>query len=101
VLSVLALAAVLTGCGGGNSGAAGVPTQTGEADAGVHGVRAPSTRTGGTLRLVTGEIDSLDPQRSYTPAVWNLMRLYARTLVTYSAKPGHTDELVPDLATDL
>jgi peptide/nickel transport system substrate-binding protein len=29
------------------------------------------------------------------------MRLYARTLVTYSSRPGHTDELVPDLATDL
>ena len=28
------------------------------------------------------------------------MRLYTRTLVTYSSKPGHTDELVPDLATD-
>jgi peptide/nickel transport system substrate-binding protein len=100
VLSVLALAAVLTGCGG-NSGAAGVPTQTGQPDGGVHGVRAPSGARGGTLRLVAGEIDSLDPQRSYAPGVWNLMRLYARTLVTYSAQPGHTDELVPDLATDL
>ena len=29
------------------------------------------------------------------------MRLYTRTLVTYSTEPGHTDELVPDLATDL
>ena len=29
------------------------------------------------------------------------MRLYTRTLVTYSSEPGHTDELVPDLATDL
>ena len=29
------------------------------------------------------------------------MRLYTRTLVTYSPEPGHTDELVPDLATDL
>jgi peptide/nickel transport system substrate-binding protein len=51
--------------------------------------------------VVSAEIDSLDPQRSYLPGVWNLMRLYTRTLVTYSAKPGHTDELVPDLATDL
>jgi peptide/nickel transport system substrate-binding protein len=95
------MATVLTGCGGGNSGAAGVPTQTGEPDSGVHGVRAPSAASGGTLRLVAGEVDSLDPQRSYAPGVWNLMRLYARTLVTYSAQPGHTDELVPDLATDL
>jgi peptide/nickel transport system substrate-binding protein len=29
------------------------------------------------------------------------MRLYTRTLVTYSTEPGSTGELVPDLATDL
>ena len=74
---------------------------SGSADQGVAGIRAASDRTGGTLRLVSAEIDSLDPQRSYLPGVWNLMRLYTRTLVTYSSKPGHTDELVPDLATDL
>jgi peptide/nickel transport system substrate-binding protein len=101
VLVLVALLAVLAGCGSGNSGAAGVPTQSGEADSGVGGVRAPSTTAGGTLRLVSGPIDSLDPQRSYVPGVWNLMRLYARTLVTYSTEPGSTDELVPDLATDL
>jgi peptide/nickel transport system substrate-binding protein len=97
---VLALVALLAGCGSGNSGAAGVPTQAGEPDSGVDGVRAPSDATGGTLRLVAGDIDSLDPQRSYSPGVWNLMRLYTRTLVTYSSEPGRTDELVPDLATD-
>nr|WP_166756340.1 ABC transporter substrate-binding protein [Modestobacter marinus] len=96
-----ALLAVLTGCGSDNSGVAGVPTVAAEAGSGVEGVRAPSAETGGTLRLVTGEIDSLDPQRSYMPSVWNLMRLYTRTLVTYSAEPGSTDELVADLATDL
>jgi peptide/nickel transport system substrate-binding protein len=101
LLLPVVLAALLAGCGSGNSGAAGVPTQAGKADAGVHGVRSPSDARGGTLRLVTGEIDSLDPQRSYVPGVWNLMRLYARTLVTYSAEPGRTDTLVPDLATDL
>jgi peptide/nickel transport system substrate-binding protein len=98
---LLVLLALVTACGSGNSGAAGVPTQAGEPDAGVTGVRAPSSEVGGTLRLVSGPVDSLDPQRSYVPGVWNLMRLYARTLVTYSAEPGHTDELVPDLATDL
>jgi peptide/nickel transport system substrate-binding protein len=67
----------------------------------VTGVRAPSARTGETLRVVSAEIDSLDPQRSYLPGVWNLMRLYTRTLVTYSSEPGRTDELRPDLATDL
>ncbi len=101
VLSLLLVLGLLGGGGSGNSGVAGVPTLTGEAGAGVDGVRAPSDATGGTLRLVTGEVDSLDPQRSYVPGVWNLMRLYVRTLVTYSSQPGRTDELVPDLATDL
>jgi peptide/nickel transport system substrate-binding protein len=101
VLSLVAALALLTGCGSGNSGAAGVPTQAGEANGGVDSVRAPSDATGGTLRLVAGEVDSLDPQRSYVPGVWNLMRLYVRTLVTYSTEPGSTGALVPDLATDL
>jgi peptide/nickel transport system substrate-binding protein len=105
---ILAVAAVVVlivvfavSCGGGTGGRADVPVVEGTADAGVTGVRAPSDRTGGTLRVVSAEIDSLDPQRSYLPGMWNLMRLYTRTLVTYSAEPGHTDELVPDLATDL
>jgi len=101
LLLPVVLTALLAGCDTGNSGAAGVPTQAGTADSGIDGVRAPSDEAGGTLRLVTGEIDSLDPQRSYVPGVWNLMRLYTRTLVTYSTAPGHTGELVPDLATDL
>lgn len=102
VAAVVVLVVVLAvSCGGGAGGRADVPVVEGSADAGVTGVRAPSTRTGGTLRAVSAEIDSLDPQRSYLPGVWNLMRLYTRTLVTYSSDPGHTDELVPDLATDL
>ena len=105
---ILAVAAVVVlvvvfavSCGGGADGQADVPVVEGSADAGVTGIRAPSERTGGTLRVVSAEIDSLDPQRSYLPGVWNLMRLYTRTLVTYSSRPGHTDELVPDLATDV
>jgi peptide/nickel transport system substrate-binding protein len=98
VLLVLVLAA---SCLGGAGGRTGVPVVEGEPDAGIEGVRAPSEETGGTLRVVAQTPDSLDPQRSYLPGMWNLMRLYVRTLVTYSSEPGHTDELVPDLATDL
>lgn len=98
---VALVVAVAVSCGGGAGGRADVPVVGGTADAGMSGVRAPSTRTGGTLRVVSAEIDSLDPQRSYLPGVWNLMRLYTRTLVTYSSRPGRTGELVPDLATDL
>ena len=105
---ILAAAAVVVlvvffavSCGGGADGKVDVPIVEGKADAGVDGIRAASHATGGTRRVVSSEIDSLDPQRSYLPGVWNLMRLYARTLVTYSSKPGKTGELVPDLATDL
>jgi peptide/nickel transport system substrate-binding protein len=98
---VVLIAVFAVSCGGGAGGRADVPVVEGSADAGVTGVRAPSDRTGGTLRVVSAEIDSLDPQRSYLPGMWNLMRLYTRTLVTYSTEPGRTDELVPDLATDL
>jgi peptide/nickel transport system substrate-binding protein len=98
---VLLVVVIAVSCGSGSGGRADVPVVEGAPDAGVTGVRAPSTEAGDTLRVVSGEIDSLDPQRSYLPGVWNLMRLYARTLVTYSSEPGRTDELVPDLATDL
>lgn len=98
VVLVLVLA---VSCLGGSGGRADVPVLAAGPDAGVGGVRSPSEESGGTLRVVAPEIDSLDPQRSYLPGVWNLMRLYARTLVTYSAEAGHTGELVPDLATDL
>ena len=87
--------------GGGAGGQTDVPVLADGANAGVTGVRSPSDRTGGTLRVAAPDIDSLDPQRSYTPGVWNLMRLYTRTLVTYSSDPEKTDQLVPDLATDL
>ena len=98
VALLVVLAVVL---GGGSGGRADVPVLADGPDAGVVGVRSPSDRTGGTLRVVASDIDSLDPQRSYLPGVWNLMRLYARTLVTYTSEPGETDQLVPDLATDL
>jgi peptide/nickel transport system substrate-binding protein len=101
VVVVVLVVVVAVSCLGGSGGRADVPVAEGQPDAALTGVRAPSEKTGGTLRVVSAEIDSLDPQRSYLPGVWNLMRLYTRTLVTYSTEPGATGELVPDLATDL
>ena len=98
---VLLVVGVAVSCANAGEDRATLPVFGGGLDTGVTGVRAPSDATGGTLRVVTGEVDSLDPQRSYLPGVWNLMRLYTRTLVSYSSEPGRTDELVPDLATDL
>lgn len=103
VLAVLAVLAVLLGgCTDADPEprAAAVPSGA-ETDLGVRGVRSPSTAAGGTLRVVAGTPDSLDPARSYFPWVWNIMRLYTRTLVTYAAAAGPAGaELVPDLATD-
>ena len=101
VAVVLLVVGVAVSCANAGEDRATLPVFGGGPDTGVSGVRAPSDATGGTLRVVTGEVDSLDPQRSYLPGVWNLMRLYTRTLVSYSSEPGRTDELVPDLATDL
>jgi peptide/nickel transport system substrate-binding protein len=101
-VAVVVLVAVLAvSCLGGSDGRADVPVMSDGVNAGVHGVRAPSDAEGGTLRVVAAEVDSLDPQRSYLPGVWDLMRLDTRTLVTNSTKPGSTGDLVPDLATDL
>ncbi len=99
VASVLLLSACSTGD---PSIEAAADTAEAIQDAAVEGRRAPSTTAGGTLRAVAPAVDSLDPARSYLPWVWNLMRLYTRTLVTYdSAAGGAGAELVPDLATGL
>ncbi|MGY2001913.1 ABC transporter substrate-binding protein [Blastococcus sp. SYSU DS1024] len=98
---ILLVAVLAVSCLGGAGGRADVPVLADGPDAGIEGVRSPSDERGGTLRVVAPAVDSLDPQRSYLPGVWNLMRLYARTLVTFASAPGETGELVPDLATDL
>ena len=101
MLLAAVLCAALASCQRGGTAAADPATVRGF-DAGSSTVRAPSTQRGGTLRLVIGAVDSLDPARSYSPGVWNVMRLYTRQLVTYAAAPGTAGTgLVPDLATSL
>ncbi|GAA4934494.1 ABC transporter substrate-binding protein [Streptomyces coeruleoprunus] len=69
-------------------------------DAAVGKVVNASDKKGGTLRLLSrSDADSWDPARSYYGWVWNMQRLYARTLLAYDAKPGRQGlNLVPDLA---
>jgi len=99
VLAALALAAGLAaGCRPGET--AVDPSAVRGLDTGSTGVRQPSAQRGGTLRLVSGAVDSLDPARSYSPGVWNVMRLYTRQLVAYAPKPGaEGTRVVADLAT--
>ncbi|HEX6870914.1 MAG TPA: ABC transporter substrate-binding protein [Micromonosporaceae bacterium] len=83
-LAVVGLAAV-TGCD--LAGASNAP---------------PQPKKGGTLYInLQGGLDILDPQRTYSAAEMNVLRLTTRTLTTYRTVPGPTaSEIVPDLATD-
>ncbi|MEU0086498.1 ABC transporter substrate-binding protein [Streptomyces sp. NPDC006274] len=87
------------GTGEGTGGQSPPPAAAGF-NAAVGHVVNPSDKKGGTLRLVSSsDADSWDPGRSYYGWVWNMQRLYARTLLTYSPRPGKEGlDLVPDLA---
>ncbi|MGW6535622.1 ABC transporter substrate-binding protein [Streptomyces sp. NPDC055051] len=78
----------------------GSPTSDGGFDGAIGKVVNPSDKKGGTLRLVSSmDADSWDPARSYSGWVWNMQRLYTRTLMTYAAAPGEDGlAVVPDLA---
>jgi peptide/nickel transport system substrate-binding protein len=96
----VALAIGSAGCQ--NRGGPPDPASVPGMNAGTTAARSPSERAGGTLRLVTSGVDSLDPARSYSPSVWNVMRLYTRQLVTFAPAAGPAGaRLVPDLATSL
>jgi peptide/nickel transport system substrate-binding protein len=100
VLAVAGLVLGLAGCRPGDDSGDVDPSAVRGLDTGTTGVRQPSDARGGTLKLVTGAVDSLDPARSYSPGVWNVMRLYTRQLVTFAPKPGaEGTRVVPDLAT--
>ncbi|HEX8096165.1 ABC transporter substrate-binding protein, partial [Jatrophihabitans sp.] len=62
-----------------------------------------SDKTGGSLNLLaTGDCDSWDPANTYYGWCWNMQRLFTRTLVGYSSKPGANNVAIePDLATGL
>lgn len=61
----------------------------------------PSTKSGGTLRLLSnGDCDSWDPAQVTFRWCWNLQRLITRTLVGYTGVNTRI-RLGPDLATSL
>ncbi|BAJ32297.1 MULTISPECIES: ABC transporter substrate-binding protein [Kitasatospora] len=97
------------GGGGGSSASAsasrsadggGGSTTTAAYGAAIGRVLNPSDQKGGTLKLgLSGDLDSLDPARSYYNSTWNFQRFYARTLYAYDGKPGQAGTaVVPDLA---
>ncbi|MER5649907.1 ABC transporter substrate-binding protein [Streptosporangium sp. NPDC002524] len=72
-------------------------------DAASASVVNPSARKGGTMRFGAGFVaDSFDPGNTYYPSLWNVARLYGRSLTMYRPVPGAGGrELVGDLAEGL
>ncbi len=84
----LGLTAACGNTGGSNSSNGGAKNAQ---NAALTEVLNVSDKKGGTLELWSSQdVDSLDPARGYYAFVWNLNRLYTRTLLSYDAKPGAT-----------
>ncbi|MGW3495834.1 ABC transporter substrate-binding protein [Streptomyces sp. NPDC001020] len=98
---VVAALVTTTACGGGDDNESKGSSKGAGFDAAYNKVANPSTKKGGTLRMVgKQDLDSADPQRAYYGMAWDFMRFYTRQLVSYAPKPGAAStELVGDLAT--
>jgi peptide/nickel transport system substrate-binding protein len=102
VVLTVAVAACSSSKGGGSTPT--TPSSSAAASGGYNAaltsVVNPSTKTGGTLNLVsTSDVDSFDGTRSYYANSWDMERLFDRGLMAYDAKPGAAGaKVVPDLA---
>jgi peptide/nickel transport system substrate-binding protein len=86
----------------GASSSGGGTTTTAAYNAAYDNVVNPSTKTGGTLNLLTSsDCDSWDPQRTYYGWCWNMQRLFTRSLIGYKSLNGSKFTLAPDLATTM
>jgi peptide/nickel transport system substrate-binding protein len=110
-VAIAALALGATACGGSSSGGGGgsstpAAALQGNALGTGNGFPAstplsPSTTKGGTLNIgVAGDVDYLDPARTYYAFSWDIHQLISRTLLTYPTGTGQKG-LVPtgDIAT--
>jgi peptide/nickel transport system substrate-binding protein len=103
------LIAIIIGCAAavgltaGGSATEATTTGTATYNAAISGVVRPSNATGGTIVFNNSSVpDSTDPGNTYYANMWNVIRLYGRSLVTYKSVPGSGgNQIVPDLATSL
>jgi len=103
VATAAVAALVLSACGSSDEGDGGdgAPKLSNSA---MGKIVDESDEKGGTLKFgLAGEWgDTVDPGETYYGYSWDMLRNYARTLVTFKSEPGKAGlELTPDLATDL
>src|SRR5580698_740420 len=94
----------LAACGGSSSGGGGTgSTSTSSYNAAVSGVVNPSSHKGGTMTMdLNVTPDSTDYQNTYYAYMWDFVRLYSESLLTYKSCPGKCGlQLAPALATGL
>jgi peptide/nickel transport system substrate-binding protein len=112
-VAIAALALGATACGGSSSGGGGGST-SGAPSTSIQGnpqgtgngfpaktPLSPSTTKGGTLNIgVAGDVDYLDPARTYYAFSWDIHQLISRTLLTFPDGTG-SNALTPtgDIAT--
>src|SRR5262245_25134957 len=102
-LAVLAMTAAA--CGGStasNNNNNSSSSTTNRLNSGVQGINPGSgaPQKGGTLNLLgTGDVDYMDYNISYYTIGALAQRIWLRGLYAYPATPGHTTDIVPDLAT--
>jgi len=109
---VAVVAMTVTACGGssknkGNEGSTGSgnPSSSSSSSSNAGGENLNNSGSpvkGGTLHMLgTGDVDYMDPNISYYSIGLLALRLWSRQLVTYPATPGHAEDDVPDLATQI
>ncbi|GAA0310073.1 ABC transporter substrate-binding protein [Streptomyces polychromogenes] len=103
IAAVIAALSMTAACGGGGDKKddKADAAESGKGYSGAaEGVINASDAKGGELKLWSPQdVDYLDPQRAYYGFVWDMQRLYVRSLLAYDAKPGKDGtKAVPDLA---
>src|SRR4051812_22361436 len=105
-IGIAALATIASACGGGSSGGGANPAPSNNpADLGFQKVAlnnegAGTPVKGGTLNVLSStDTDYLDANVTYYSAGYAYIREIVRGLYAYPATPGHTTDVVPDIAT--
>jgi peptide/nickel transport system substrate-binding protein len=105
-VGIAALATVASACGGGSSGGGGgggkppAAVDLGFQKPALNNTGAGTPVKGGTLNVLSStDTDYLDANVTYYSAGYAYIRELVRGLYAYPATPGHTTDVVPDVAT--